>query len=145
MTNKENFYITNNQNLEFVLDLILKAKAVAIDTEFTREKTYYPILSLIQIAVKDEGELKSFIVDGLADIDLAPLFKIIADKKITKILHSSLQDLQIFYQKSNEAPLGVADTQILANFCGFGFNVGYSNLVESFFQKEIDKTVLGRS
>ncbi len=140
MTNNKNFYITNNQDLEFVLDLILKAKAVAIDTEFTREKTYYPILSLIQIAVKDAGELKSFIVDGLADIDLNPLFKIIADKKITKILHSSLQDLQIFYQKSNKAPLGVADTQILANFCGFGFNVGYSNLVESFFQKEIDKT-----
>ncbi len=140
MNNSAEFYITNNQDLELVLNLIQQAKLVAIDTEFTREKTYYPILSLIQIAVKDRDQKKSFIVDCLADIDLQPLFEIISDKKITKILHSSLQDLQIFHYKSKMQPVSISDTQIMANFCGLGFNVGYSALVENFFQKEIDKS-----
>ena len=140
MNHPTEFYITNNQDLEFVLKLISQAKLVAIDTEFTREKTYYPILSLIQIAVKDKDQKRSFIVDCLAEIDLEPLFQIISDKRITKILHSSLQDLQIFHYKSKMQPVSISDTQIMANFCGLGFNVGYSALVENFFQKEIDKS-----
>jgi ribonuclease D len=140
MSHFPEFYITNDQGLGLVLNLIRQAKIVSIDTEFTRETTYYPILSLIQISVKDGDEQKSFIVDCLADIDLMPLYQIIADNNITKILHSSLQDLQIFYQKSNIQPNSIADTQIMANFCGLGFNVGYSALVNNFFQTEIDKS-----
>lgn len=146
MLGQKDFYIANNQDLEMVEKLILEAKTVSIDTEFTREKTYYPILSLIQVAVfqshssKGEGEKRLFIIDCLADIDLSSFFQIVADQKITKILHSSLQDLQIFYQKSNLLPAGIADTQILANFCGFGFNVGYSKLVEAMFEEQIDKS-----
>ncbi|MBU6338925.1 MAG: hypothetical protein KGQ36_03025 [Rickettsiales bacterium] len=137
---KLEFYITDNRSFRDVIDLIYKSGIVAIDTEFSREKTYYPILSLIQIAVKDGDKQKQFIVDCLTDIDLTPFFQIISDKNITKILHSSLQDLQIFYHKSNSKSLAVSDTQIMANFCGFGFNMGYSGLVENFFSRTIDKS-----
>lgn len=121
--------------------MIKEAKLVAIDTEFTREKTYYPILSLIQIAVQNSGKKKSFIIDCLSGIDLQPILQIMSDDQVTKILHSSLQDLQIFYQKNNAVPASIMDTQIMANFCGFGFNVGYSNLVENFCKIDIDKTL----
>ena len=43
MLGQKDFYIANNQDLEMVEKLILEAKIVSIDTEFTREKTYYPI------------------------------------------------------------------------------------------------------
>ena len=100
MPNPEN-YITSNADLSEVVEMINQEKLVALDTEFMREKTYYPILSLIQIAVRKSGEQKLFIVDALSGLDLKPLIAIIFDKKITKILHASLQDLQIFYQKSD--------------------------------------------
>lgn len=134
------FYITNNNDLKPVLKLIKKAKSVALDTEFTRQRTYYPILSLIQISVKDGQKQRSFIVDCLSDIDLKPLYKIISSKRVNKILHSALQDLQIFHHQSLKLPASVLDTQIMANMCGLDFNVGYSALVKKFFNEEIDKT-----
>lgn len=138
--NPENFYITSQAQLDEVSGLIKAAKLVALDTEFTRETTYYPILSIIQVAVKNSaGEQNNFIIDCFAKLDLSEFFGIIADPKIIKILHSSTQDLQIFYQKSGLIPQGVIDTQIMANFCGFGFSVGYSNLVEKLFQKQLNK------
>ncbi len=137
---KNNFYINSQAKLERVVDLIKKAKLVAVDTEFTRETTYYPVLSIVQIAVKNSAQQKeSFIIDCLSDLDLSELFAAITDPKITKILHSSAQDLQIFHRKSNLLPQGIADTQVMANFCGLGFNIGYSGLVENFFQTSLDK------
>ncbi len=138
--NPENFYITSQSQLQGIIGLIREAKLVALDTEFTRQTTYYPILSIIQIAVKNSaGAQKTFIIDCISDLDLNELFSVISDPKIIKILHSSTQDLQIFYHKSGLLPQGVIDTQIMANFCGFGFSVGYSNLVERLFQKQLDK------
>lgn len=120
--------------------MIRERKIVALDTEFTRQNTYYPILSIVQIAVKNSADVKeSFIVDCLCDLDLSAFFEVIADKKITKILHACSQDLQIFHKQSGLMPEGIIDTQILANFCGVGFNVGYSNLVKTFFGKELNK------
>ncbi len=129
------FYITSNSALKKIVDLAYAEKMVAIDTEFTREKTYYPILSLIQIAI---GK-KTFVIDCLSDLDLKPMYGIMADAEIKKILHSSAQDLQIFYQQSRALPANVVDVQLMANFCGFGFNIGYSNLVERLFEVKVDK------
>ncbi len=142
-------YIIDNAALDDVVALIRCEKLVALDTEFTREKTYYPILSLIQIALKTSEGQKLFVVDALSGVDLEPLIAIIFDKNITKIFHASLQDLQIFCQKSGMDYHDIADclgtsiidTQIIANFCGFSFNSGYSSLVETLFNKKIDKTL----
>ncbi len=140
MRNSQNFYINSQSKLQRAIDLIKQAKIVALDTEFTRETTYYPILSIIQIAVKSSSGVKeSFIIDCLCDIDLSEFLAIISDPKITKILHSSAQDLQIFHQLSNQMPQGVVDTQVMANFCELGFSLGYSNLVESLFGEQLDK------
>ncbi len=128
-------YITSNEGLRKIIDLAYKKKTIAVDTEFTREKTYYPILSLVQIAVDD----KTFVVDCLHDIDLKPIFDIVADAEVKKILHSCAQDLQIFFQKSKRMPQNVVDVQVMANFCGIGYNIGYSNLTERLLGIEVDK------
>jgi ribonuclease D len=128
-------YINTDSELSKVIDLIRQAKIAALDTEFHRETTYYPILSLVQIAVDD----KIFLVDCMQGLDLSGLFAVIADEKIIKILHSCAQDLQIFYYYSNLFPKNIFDTQIMGNFCDFGFNVGYSEIVEKLFLEKLDK------
>jgi ribonuclease D len=138
--NPDDCYITSQEQLNHAVALIKVAKLVALDTEFTRETTYYPILSIIQIAVEAPDKVKqSFIIDCLSGLDLSEFFALIADPKITKILHSPAQDLQIFYQLSGLLPQGIVDSQLMANFCGFGFNAGYSLLVEKFFGRELNK------
>ena len=138
--NKPDFYISSQSQLDDAVTLIRQANRIAIDTEFTRRVTYYPVLSLVQIALQDDAKKqKSFIVDCVCDLDLTELFAIISNSRIEKIFHSSRQDLQIFHYNSNAMPGAIIDTQIMANFCGFGFNAGYSSLVKKIFGRDISK------
>lgn len=137
--NAGDFYITTQSQLDSLLNNIKAEKLVALDTEFTRQTTYYPILSIIQVAIKVKGEKKSYIIDCLSNLDLRDFFAVISDKEIIKILHSCAQDLQIFYLGSKQLPQAVVDSQVMANFCDFGTNVGYSNLVKKIFNKELNK------
>lgn len=140
LTNSKSSYITSQEELKHLTDLIRKKGLVAIDTEFTRRTTYYPILSIIQIALKtDDENVELFIIDCLLDLNLDGIFAIIADKKIVKIFHSAAQDLQIFYHQSRLLPQNIIDTQVMANLCGFDFNIGYSRLVEQLFQEKLSK------
>ncbi len=137
---KSDYYVYSQDQLRKVIGLINDRKIVALDTEFTRRNTYFPILSIVQVAVKNaQGAKESFIIDCLSGLDLTEFFKVINDENIVKILHSASQDLQIFYRESKLLSRNIVDTQILANFCGLGFNIGYSNLVDSLFQKQLNK------
>ncbi len=137
------FYIDEGLELKKLITAIIKSPIIAIDTEFSRSETYFPILSIIQIAVEINQEKKIFIIDclskSLSDKDLEGFLALIGDEKIVKILHSCLQDLQIFFLKFPLKPKSIIDTQIMANFCDHGTNVGYGNLVEKIFDIEIDK------
>ncbi|MFM2200433.1 MAG: hypothetical protein RL769_488, partial [Pseudomonadota bacterium] len=133
-------YVDDQNKMSFFLQEIKNIKVIAIDTEFIRSDTYFPILSLIQIAFCDEQNDKQiFIIDCLQNINLEPFLAIIFDDKIIKIFHSALQDLQIFFYKTKQRPRAIVDTQLMANFCGFSANIGYAKLVENLFGKIIDK------
>lgn len=137
---KNFFYINDNLKMNFCLQELEASNQMAIDTEFSRSNTYFPVLSIIQIAIKkDNNEKKIFIIDCLQDIDLSSFWALIASNKIIKIIHSSLQDLQIFFLKSQLKPENIFDTQLMANFCGFGANIGYASLVQQNFQLYLDK------
>ena len=110
---------------------------VAVDLEFIREKTYYPILCLIQIASDDEAA----IIDPLApDMDFSSFFKLMQNQKVVKVFHSCRQDVEILYKMSGKVPTPLFDTQIAAMVCGFGESVGYERLVKAVFGIELDKT-----
>lgn len=133
-------YITTPEALKALVTLVKKAKIMALDTEFTRRTTYYPILSIIQVGVMDAQKKKHlFIIDPATGLDLKIFYKLIASSRIIKILHSCAQDLQIFHKDSGLMPKAIIDTQIMANFCGLGFSVGYSRLVEDLFDEILDK------
>ena len=55
------------------------ADFVAVDTEFVREKTYWPILCLIQIDTRD----KAVAIDPMAKgIDLRPVYELMKNKSV---------------------------------------------------------------
>jgi len=110
---------------------------VAVDLEFIREKTYYPVLCLIQTASTDEAA----IIDPLApDIDLQPFFELMQNPKVTKVFHSCRQDVEIIYNLSGQIPTPLFDTQIAAMACGFGESISYERLVKAVLNIELDKT-----
>ncbi|HWP94705.1 MAG TPA: ribonuclease D [Gammaproteobacteria bacterium] len=108
---------------------------LALDTEFIRERTYYPQLCLVQLATA--GEIA--IVDPLALSDLRPLLDLLCDTSVLKILHAARQDLEIFHLLTGEVPAPVFDTQIAASLCGFGDQIGYAALVDRLLGITLDK------
>jgi ribonuclease D len=110
---------------------------VAVDTEFMRERTYWPILCLVQVAGPDEAAA----IDALAPgIDLPPLLALMADPTILKVFHAARQDIEIFFNLSGAVPTPLFDTQIAAMVCGFGDAASYETLVSKLAHATLDKS-----
>jgi ribonuclease D len=110
---------------------------VAVDTEFMRERTYWPILCLVQVA----GPIEAAAIDPLAPgIDLTPLLALMADESILKVFHAARQDVEIFLNLSGTVPKPLFDTQIAAMVCGFGDAASYETLVGKLAQASLDKS-----
>lgn len=130
-------YISKTSELEKFCTSLDFEDYIAIDTEFSRQSTYYPKLCIIQIA----SSKNQVIIDTLSThLDLAPLGKILLNEKITKVFHSAKQDLEILYNYFNFLPKNIFDTQIAASFCGFGLSISYEKLVLKTLNIQIDKS-----
>jgi ribonuclease D len=129
--------ITDTKSLAEFCERLAKSTYVTVDTEFMREKTYWPQLCLVQLANDDEA----MAVDALADgLDLAPLLELMANEKVLKVFHAARQDLEIFYKLAGSLPVPLFDTQVAAMVCGFGESVGYETLVNKLVGEPIDKS-----
>jgi ribonuclease D len=129
--------ITDNVALKDLCERLSHATYITVDTEFMREKTYWPDLCLVQVAGPDEA----WAVDPLADgLDLSPLYDLFANEKVLKVFHAGRQDLEIFYHLAGCLPTPVFDTQVAAMVCGFGDSVGYDTLISSLTDVRIDKS-----
>ncbi len=110
---------------------------VAVDTEFMRERTYWPELCVVQLG----GAYETAVIDALAPgLDLAPLQALFADTAVTKVFHAARQDIEIFVLKFGDVPRPMFDTQVAAMVAGFGDQVGYEALVSGLTGGAIDKT-----
>jgi ribonuclease D len=110
---------------------------VAVDTEFMRERTYWPILCLVQVAGPEEAAA----IDALAPaIDLTPLLALMADQSTLKVFHAARQDIEIFFNLSGAVPTPIFDTQIAAMVCGFGDAASYETLVSRLARASLDKS-----
>lgn len=112
---------------------------LTIDTEFLRDKTYYPILCLIQMAGPD---VDAAAIDPIEHkhLDLAPFHALMANKKVLKVFHAARQDLEIFYQLSDGAlPQPIFDTQVAAMVTGFGDQIAYNALVQQLTGHALEK------
>ena len=129
--------ITTTDELAAFCKPLADAEFVTVDTEFMRERTYWPKLCLAQVAGPEDAAA----IDALADgIDLSPLDELMANPKVLKVFHAARQDLEIFYLRMNSVPQPLFDTQVAAMVCGHGEAASYESLATKLAKARIDKS-----
>jgi len=109
--------------------------AIALDTEFMRSETFYPIAGLLQI-----GDGKGcYLIDPLAIKNIDPLRELMLDDAVTKVMHSCSEDIEVFQRWLGVVPAPIFDTQVAAAFAGLGFSLGYAGLVKALLNIDIPK------
>ena len=123
---------------EALADLVARISVdaiVSLDTEFVRERTYYPQLCLIQIATPE----LTACVDCLAGSDLEPLLNALLDSRGTWLLHSARQDLEVIHQHTDRLPARLIDSQIAAGLLGYPPQIGLQDLLQEVLDVKLDK------
>ena len=115
----------------------LREAAVGLDTEFVRERTFFPRLGLIQVA----DSAGCYLVDTVAIRDRSGLAEVIRSNAVTKVFHSPSEDLEILHHVFGFAPERLFDCQIAGTLCGLGGSLGYVHLVSRLFGVELEKGV----
>ena len=133
MKNQE--YVQTEEALGSVVDYFGKQKMIAVDTEFHRERSYFPQIALLQIS---DGE-RTCCIDPLAIADLSPIGDILTSHEVIKVIHSASQDLEVFANTLKLMPVSLFDTQIGAAFLGLGEQVSYAALVKHYCNTDLDK------
>lgn len=100
-----------------------------------RTDTFYPAPALIQV---NDGEA-NYLLDPLAIDDLSPFAQVMLAPQVQKVLHACSEDLEVFQTLLKCLPVNLLDTQIAAAFCGYGYSVGYANLVNAALQIQLPK------
>ncbi len=141
--------ISRTDDLTEICRTYAGAPYITVDTEFMREKTYWPLLCLVQLGrPKLDGETTddwkrdgAVIIDPLAEgLSLDPLFGLMADETVLKVFHAARQDVEIFHHLAGAVPVPLYDTQVAAMVCGFGDQVGYETLVRKVVNASLDKS-----
>lgn len=110
---------------------------LALDTEFERTTTFYPVPGLVQLGL---GERFCLVDPDIAE-QSSRFREILADPSVTKLLYAMSEDLELFRDWLGISPKGVIDLQVGVALAGAGFSVGYARQVETLFGEELDKSV----
>ena len=127
--------ITNDVALTATCERWSVGGIIGVDTEFVRERTYYPCPGLIQVA-DNHGVV---IIDPLGISDFGPLKDVLLDPSIVKLTHACDEDLEVLELLTGVTACNVFDTQLAGAFAGYGFSLGYRNLVEVLLDVVLDK------
>lgn len=129
--------ITDTSTLAALCQRLARSPFVAVDTEFMRENTYWPILCLIQIG--DENEAAA--VDPMAEgLDLTPLLDLLVNNEdVLKVVHAGSQDIEIVHNLTGKTPHPLFDTQIAQMALSENEQIGYVQLVEEWVGESVDK------
>ena len=128
-------WVGDSETLEGTLANYQFCQSVALDTEFVRERTYYPKPALVQLA----GSGQISLIDPLAVADTSALVQLLGADHTLKVVHSGSEDLEVFQSWLGCSIKGWFDTQVAAALLGYGYAIGYRNIVETFLGQELDK------
>ncbi len=128
--------ITTLKDLQALIERARNTDAVALDTEFIWERTYFPKLGLIQLALSDE---ECFLIDPCTLDDLSPLGELLADPAVVKIFHDAPQDLSILRMATGRDPQNVFDTRLAAGFGGLSSTLSLADLLEFLLDIKLAK------
>ncbi len=115
---------------------------IGMDTEFIRERTYWPQLALVQIALEScegDGDCEILLVDPLLPGMTGALAPLLANPDVLKVMHSASEDLVAFKHACGVLPAPLFDTQIAAALAGVGGGMGYQKLVLAQTGLTVDK------
>ncbi len=112
----------------------LEQPVIGLDTEFIRERTYYPIAGLVQVGCAG----RVYLIDPLADLDLEPLRQLLR-APVLKVLHSVSEDFDVFERLLGVLPEPLLDTQVGAGLAGFKAGLGYQSLVSECLGQALEK------
>ncbi|QUM76574.1 ribonuclease D [Moritella sp. 24] len=129
----EYILVEDQITLQTMIDQCAEVEILAIDTEFIRQRTYYPILGLFQLY----NGIDTYLVDPLAIDDLSSLWQLL--DRHPSVLHACSEDLDVFMTVANKIPDFFHDTQIAAAFCGLGSSLGFGGLVSEYQNITLDK------
>lgn len=135
VTTPKDTLIGGSAELAPLVGALSAAALVAVDTEFIRERTYYPQLCLVQCATSEAAAC----VDCLAPLDLGPLFGTLTAPSRIWVLHSARQDLEVVRHYANAAPAQIIDTQIAAALLGRAPQIGLQDLLREMLGVELGK------
>ncbi|NWB91918.1 ribonuclease D [Pseudomonas agarici] len=108
---------------------------VALDTEFMRVDTFYPIAGLIQIG---DG-MRVYLIDPLTIDNWLPLAALLENPAVVKVVHACSEDLEVLLRLTGSLPVPLFDTQLAAAYLNLGFSMGYSRLVQEVLGIELPK------
>jgi ribonuclease D len=129
--------IENEADLELFVHRARQTDAIALDTEFVWERTFYPQLGLIQAALSDED---CYLIDPCAIKDLTSLGQLLSDRSVIKIFHDAPQDLVILHRATGAIPQNIFDTRLAAGFSNLPETLSLSNLVKELLDITLNKT-----
>jgi len=132
----EVIWIEREDELAGLAHALERSGAIGLDTEFMRERTFFPGLCLLQLA----AGAQIWCVDTLRCGSLDPLVPALTAPGAPKIIHSARQDLEIFYNLNGKVPAPIFDTQVAAMVCGFGESASYETLAGKLAGAAIDKS-----
>jgi ribonuclease D len=129
--------VTEPDQLAALCAALTTAGSFAFDTEFVGEDSFTPVVCLLQVATADHVA----IVDPLdKNLDVTPLWSLIADPKIEKIVHAGSEDLGLCFKETGRAAANVLDLQVAAGFVGMGYPTSLSRLVKLVMGVQIPKS-----
>ena len=120
-------YISTYEELSAFCERAARFNAIAVDTEFLRERTYHPRLCLVQVATPDE----CVVIDVIAIDNLAPLAILMRDEGTVKVFHACSQDMEVLNYTLGALPAPIFDTQIAAAFLGERMQTSYNGMVHA--------------
>lgn len=131
----EILWIRDNASLAEHCSAWRKQPFVALDTEFMRVDTFYPIAGLLQVS---EGA-RAYLIDPLLIDDWSSFAALLEDREVVKVVHACSEDLEVLLRLTGSLPAPLFDSQLAAGYLNLGFSMGYSRLVQAVLDIELPK------
>lgn len=125
--------VSSAERLDACAEALASAEALGLDTEFVRERTFYPRPGLVQVSDGDTVSL----LDAVSVPHMAALGRLLDADGQVKILHSVGEDLEVLRLLTSTLPRPLFDTQIAAAMLGFPLQCRYENLVAEVLAVEL--------
>ena len=142
--------VSDQPGLDALVDRLRRSERFAYDTEFIGETSYFPRLCLVQVATADFVALVDPLPAGLADsdhpprelaLDLTPLWELLADDAVEKVVHAGEVDFEHVVQFIDRPPARVFDTQIAAGFISTDYPLSLENLLSRCLDVQLPKAL----